>query len=186
MRLVRLTRDGKWNGDGIGSCKDVHKLLHVQAFSAREFLETIVSRDLPPLQPQSQPHQQRPADADDQPEGGGPQRSCIVVSVPRQGTLKDTAAHAHGVYVSVETVRELEDGTVEVTTACSVLCQSPPPLPPFPPLLFSPIIVANACNPVQSDAGGSIPRWVQNIAMAGQILGDGQKFFKFVREQQRR
>ena len=65
-------------------------------------------------------------------------------------------------------------------------CTLPTPPPPRPPLLFFPTIVADACNPVQSDAGGSIPRWVQNIAMAGQILGDGQKFFKFVREQQRR
>lgn len=130
-------RDGERDGGGIGSRKDVHKLLHVQAFSAREFLETIVSRDLLPfaplpqaqLQSQQQSHEQQPPA--DQPDGGGAQRSCIVVSVPRQGVPNDAAAHAHGVYVSVETVRELADGTVEVITACSVFRQ----FSPYPPFL---------------------------------------------------
>ncbi|KAI5854995.1 hypothetical protein BZA05DRAFT_334645, partial [Tricharina praecox] len=110
---------------------DVHKLLHVQAFSAREFLETIVYKDLSPKD--------------------GP-KCCIIISMPTAGEIKDPA-HAHGVYTSVETLREVGDGKVEVIMSLT------------------------------SNAGGNIPRWMQNMAMAGQILSDGQRFFKFLREQ---
>lgn len=38
-------------------------------------------------------------------------------------------------------------------------------------------------NGQQSDAGGSIPRWVQNMAIPGQIFNDGKKFVEYVRKQ---
>lgn len=130
---------------------DVHKLLHVQAFSPREFINTIVTQDRPPA--------------------AGGRRSCIVVSVPREGVLNDKA-HALGVYVSVETVRELGDGRVEIVMASVVSA----PLSRVPRMLLT---------PRQSDAGGSIPRFVQNMAIASQLWGDGEKFLKYMRENPR-
>ncbi|KAF8533307.1 hypothetical protein BDD12DRAFT_865944 [Trichophaea hybrida] len=65
----------------------VHKLLHVQAFSAREFIQTIISRDL-------------------EEEESERRRSCVIVSVPKKGEIKDTS-HALGVYTSVDMVREV-------------------------------------------------------------------------------
>ncbi|KAA8895671.1 hypothetical protein FN846DRAFT_968485 [Sphaerosporella brunnea] len=109
---------------------DVHKLLHIQAFSAREFLEAIICKEFP--------------------EQDGQKKQCVIVSLPREGQIKD-ASHAHGVYVSVDVIRDLGDGKSEVIMACC------------------------------SDARGNIPRWVQNMAMAAQILADGQKFFKYMR-----
>ncbi|KAF8241518.1 hypothetical protein K440DRAFT_624480 [Wilcoxina mikolae CBS 423.85] len=109
----------------------VHKLLHVQAFSAREFIQTIISRDLEEEEPELR-------------------RSCVIVSVPKKGEIKDTS-HALGAYTSVDMVREVGDGKVEVIMACC------------------------------SDARGNIPRWVQNMAMPGQVLSDAQKFFKYMR-----
>lgn len=82
-----------------GPIADVHKLLHIQAFSPREFVNTIVMQDRPVTQ-----------------DG---RRSCIVISLPREGAVKDKA-HALGVYVSVETVRELGDGKVEIVMASTV------------------------------------------------------------------
>ena len=86
---------------------DVHKLLHVQAFSAREFIETVVYKDLP------------------QPDGT---KCCIVITLPLQGAIRNPA-HAHGAYTSVETIREVGDGVVEVVTALTVrFCPYPAPL----------------------------------------------------------
>lgn len=77
----------------------MHKLLHVQAFSAREFLETIISHDLPPSE-----------------EG---LRSFIVISMPLEGTARSESA-VLGHYVSVDYVHELEDGGVEIFLALCV------------------------------------------------------------------
>jgi hypothetical protein len=84
---------------------------NVQAFSAREFTESIIVKDLPPV---------------------NSRRRCIIVSLPRVAEVRDSANVA-GVYVSVETVMELEDGAgVEVVMA---VCVSFPP--DFPIMLIS-------------------------------------------------
>lgn len=112
-------------------------MLHIQAFSAREFLETVIFHEFPPA----------PFDDTD----ATPRRSFIVISKPKEGPLKD-AKDVRGVYTCVERVWETEDGNVD--------------------LFFA----------VTSDARGSIPRWVQNMAMPGQILSDGLAFLKWFEE----
>ncbi|KAI5840263.1 hypothetical protein DFP73DRAFT_517685 [Morchella snyderi] len=109
--------------------EDVHKLLHVQAFSAREFLETVISHDLP--------------------ESKNGLRSFIVVSMPLEGNARSKSV-VLGQYVSVDYVHELEEGGVEILLA---LC---------------------------SDAKGSIPRWMQNMAMTTQVFGDGRLFLDYL------
>lgn len=94
-------------------------------------------------------------------------RSCIIVSIPREGGLENTA-NALGVYVSVETVRELGEGRVEVVMASCVSV----------PFWREGYVLTET----QSDAGGSIPRFVQNLAIASQLWGDGEKFFRYMRE----
>jgi hypothetical protein len=78
---------------------DVNKLLHIQAFSAREFLETVMFKEFP--------------------ERDGVGKQCVVVSLPRVGEIFD-ASHAHGVYVSIDVIRDLGDGKSEVIMACTV------------------------------------------------------------------
>lgn len=80
----------------------MHKLLHIQAFSAREFLETIISHDLPPSKTGL--------------------RSFIVISMPLEGAARSEGA-VLGHYVSVDYVHELEGGGVEILLA---LCVSNP------------------------------------------------------------
>jgi hypothetical protein len=78
-------------------------------------------------------------------------RECVLVTIPRIAEPRHQESVV-GVYTSVETVRETgEGGGVEVIMACA------------------------------NDAGGSIPKWVQNMAMAGQVLGDGEKFWAWIR-----
>ncbi|CCX13037.1 hypothetical protein FPQ18DRAFT_292905 [Pyronema domesticum] len=113
--------------------QDVRKLVHIQAFSPREFLQTVILHELP--------------------KSTG-KRSFITISIPRVGNIENPS-NAKGVYAAIDAVREMGDGKVEIITAIS------------------------------SDAGGSIPRWVQNIAMSSQIMADGQKLLKYLREQQR-
>lgn len=84
---------------------DVHKLLHVQAFSAREFLETVISHDLPDS------------------ENG--LRSFIVVSMPLEGNVRSESA-VLGQYVSVDYVHELKEGGVEILLALCVSYIIPP------------------------------------------------------------
>lgn len=114
-------------------------MLHIQAFSAREFLETVIFHEFPPA----------PTGFDG--TDTTPRRSFVVISKPAEGALKDEK-DVRGVYTCVERVWEREDGTVDLYFA------------------------------VTSDAGGSIPRWVQNMAMPGQILSDGLAFLKWFEE----
>lgn len=44
---------------------------------------------------------------------------------------------------------------------------------------FVPCFCFNAAH-LQSDAGGSIPRWIQNMAMTGQVFGDGRIFLNYL------
>ncbi|KAI5820132.1 hypothetical protein BZA77DRAFT_350115 [Pyronema omphalodes] len=118
---------------GEARVQDVRKLVHIQAFSPREFLQTLILHE--------------------HPKSTG-KRSFITVSIPRVGNIGNPS-NAKGVYTAIDSVSEVGDGKVEIITAIS------------------------------SDAGGSIPRWVQNIAMSSQIMADGQKLLKYLREQQR-
>lgn len=86
----------------ISSGADIHKLLHLQAFSAREFLQAVISHDLPPL--------------------SGGLRQFIVISMPLIGESRSESA-VFGRYVSVDYVQELENGRVEIFL---VLCVSTP------------------------------------------------------------
>jgi hypothetical protein len=78
---------------------DVNKLLHIQAFSAREFLETVMYKEFS--------------------ERDGVGKQCVIISLPRVGDIKD-ASHAHGVYVSIDVIRDLGNGKTEVIMACTV------------------------------------------------------------------
>lgn len=113
---------------------DVRKMLHIQAFAAREFYETVFF------------HEFAPAPFDD--ADSKPRRNFIVISKPKEGAVKDPK-DVRGVYTCVERMWETEDGGLDLYFACT------------------------------SDAGGSIPRWVQNMAMPGQILSDGVEFIKY-------
>lgn len=74
-------------------------MLHVQAFSAREFLETIIFHDLPPF--------------------SNGLRQFIAISMPLEGEAKSESA-VLGRYVSVDYIHELENGGVEIFLALSV------------------------------------------------------------------
>lgn len=90
----------------ISSGADVHKLLHVQAFSAREFLQTNISHDLLPL--------------------SSGLRQFIVISMPLTGQARSESA-VLGRYVSVDYVHELENGGAEVfLTLCVSVAPSAP------------------------------------------------------------
>lgn len=84
-------------------------------------------------------------------------------------------------YVSVDYVHELENGGVEIFLA---LCVST-----APPSLFSskyiPSVSILTQPPPQSHAGGSIPRWIQNMAMTGQVFSDGRSFLDYLRKEAR-
>ncbi|RPB01770.1 hypothetical protein L873DRAFT_1675516, partial [Choiromyces venosus 120613-1] len=110
--------------------EDVRRFLHIQAFAGREFLASIISKDLPEM------------------DG---RRSTMVIALPIEGKMV-SKSDVRGKYISVEYIHELEDGEVEIFTA------------------------------VCSDAGGNIPRWVQNMAMPGQIFNDGKKFIEYLRK----
>jgi len=111
--------------------RDVRRYLHIQAFAGREFLASVISKDLPEM------------------DG---RRSSVVISLPIEGEMV-SESDVRGKYISVEYICELESGEVEILTG------------------------------VCSDAGGSIPRWVQNMTMPGQIFSDGKRFVEYVRNQ---
>ncbi|KAI5803072.1 hypothetical protein EDC01DRAFT_645696 [Geopyxis carbonaria] len=109
----------------------VRKLLHIQAFSAREFVQTIMGRDLPDG------------------EGGRSGRAFVVLGKPTKMKTQGSGK-VRGVYTCVEYVEELPNGE-----GCR--------------FLFA----------VTSDAGGSIPRWVQGMAMPGQIMADSEELLQW-------
>jgi len=129
--------------------EDVRRFLHIQAFAGREFLASVISKDLP--------------------EKDG-RRSSVVISLPIEGEMV-SKSDVRGKYVSVEYIHELEDGEVGILTG---VCVSG---------VLSTAVGERCPNGQQSDAGGSIPRWVQNMAMPGQIFNDGKKFVEYVRKQ---
>jgi len=108
------------------------KALHIQKFSGRDFLQSIVYRDIVPPS-----------------ESKG--RSFVIVSVPIEGELR-SKSDVRGRYAQVEYVQEMSDGKIEVILT---LC---------------------------SDAGGSIPRWVQNMGIPGHILGEVNSLVKHLTE----
>ncbi|TGZ79633.1 hypothetical protein EX30DRAFT_333191 [Ascodesmis nigricans] len=135
-------------GEGEVWVEDVRKLLHIQAFSAREFLETVLCYEFPPHPPSatystsSASHLPAPSTITPSP------RSFLVISKPKSGALRDPK-DVRGVYTCVERTFEMEDGGVEMFFA------------------------------VTSDAGGSIPRWVQNMAMPKQVWADTEAFLGY-------
>lgn len=86
-----------------------------------------------------------------------------------------------GRYVSVDYIHELENGGVEIFLA---LCVSAAPSSLVHPKCTPSFFVFNAAHP-QSHAGGSIPRWIQNMAMTGQVFGDGRNFLDYLRKEAR-
>ncbi|CUS09456.1 unnamed protein product [Tuber aestivum] len=112
--------------------RDVRRFLHIQAFAGREFLASVISKDL---------------------LGADGWRSSVVISLPIEGEMV-SESDVRGKYISVEYISELANGEVEILTG---VCQS--------------------------DAGGSIPRWVQNMALPGQIFNDGKRFIEYIRKQ---
>ena len=87
----------------------MRRFLNIQALAGREFLESAISSDMP-----------------EDEEG---LRSFVVVSLPLEGELVSTS-DVRGRYVSVDYVRELQDGEVEIFMAlcvCGILS-----LPSFP------------------------------------------------------
>jgi hypothetical protein len=77
---------------------DVRKLVHIQAFSPREFLQTVILHELP--------------------KSTG-KRSFITISIPRVGNIENPS-NAKGVYTAIDAVTEVGDGKVEIITAISV------------------------------------------------------------------
>lgn len=65
---------------------DIQKLLHIQAFSARSFLQTLIYHEFP--------------------VAPGAKRAFIVISVPTEGE----AANVRGMYACAEIVQETEEG----------------------------------------------------------------------------
>ncbi|PUU76364.1 hypothetical protein B9Z19DRAFT_1088443 [Tuber borchii] len=110
--------------------EDVRRFLHIQAFAGREFLASVISKDLP--------------------ETDG-RRCSVIITLPIEGEMV-SKSDVRGMYISVEYIHELENGGWGFSRG-------------------------------YADAGGSIPRWVQNMAIPGQIFNDGKKFVEYVRKQ---
>jgi len=84
-------------------------------------------------------------------------RGFMVVSLPAKGEVEQ--GRVRGAYVAVEIITEVFLDETKTKKGLEVIM---------------------ACS---SDAGGSIPRWVQNMAFPGQTLSDVEKFFEWTRKQ---
>ena len=78
--------------------KDIRRFLHIQAFAGREFLVSVISKDLL--------------------ETDG-RRCSVIISLPIEGEMV-SKSDVRGKYVSVEYIHELENGEVGILTGVCV------------------------------------------------------------------